>query len=363
MSVRKQDTTRPPERRSAGTIGGHRQPLSWPSERPFRILSIDGGGIKGIFPASVLSAFETEFCPGNSAGEYFDLITGTSTGGIIALGLSLGLPSNVILELYMEHGASIFPPSRLPRPVAKVVRGFGRVGRYSYKRAPLKAALEDVFDNRTLGDAERRLCIPSFEGTYGEVFVFKTPHHPDFKLDWSQRMVDVAMATAAAPTFFKTLKMGRQVFADGGVWANNPVMIGLVDALSTHNLDRRQVQILSLSCGDLDIPFTKGQRTAGGLWHWREIIKSAMHLASQNSTGQAGLLIGRDQLVRIEPPPVVSAIEMDDFEAASSIIPALAAEAARSNFDAVRPFFSAKAALAPAFNGPRQGHAPVLNFA
>lgn len=353
-----------PERRSAGTIGGLRRPLKWPSNRTFRILSIDGGGIKGIFPASVLTAFERDLCDGKPIGEYFDLITGTSTGGIIALGLSTGLPASELLRLYVQHGDEIFPkPQGLLAPIARVWRGIRQYGRYSYERDALEKALRTVLEGRLLGEARTRLCIPSFEGTYGEVFVYKTPHHPDFKRDWEASMIGVALATAAAPTFFKTYKSGDHVFADGGVWANNPVMIGLVDALTTHDLERRQIEILSISCGDKDIPFTGGQMSSGGIWHWREIIKSAMHLASQNATGQAGLLVGRDHLLRIEPPEDCARLDMDDVSSAVACLPEAGEKAAAQWADAAKHFFQGPADQAPAFYGPRAASAPAMMFA
>src|SRR5882757_5737701 len=98
-----------PPRRSSGTLQGLREPLPWPEGRPFRILSIDGGGIRGILPASILTKLEERYLPGKSAGDYFDLITGTSTGGIIALALSIGLPARTILDIYLQQGAEIFP--------------------------------------------------------------------------------------------------------------------------------------------------------------------------------------------------------------------------------------------------------------
>ncbi|WP_449253196.1 CBASS cGAMP-activated phospholipase [Brevundimonas naejangsanensis] len=288
-----------------------------------------------------MTAIERSLCGGDSAGRYFDLITGTSTGGIIALGLSVGLRASDILEMYREHGALIFPPCRGPLAgMRKQLRAARRLLRYSYEREPLEQALTQVLGDRVLGDAERRLCIPSFQGNFTEVHVFKTPHHPDFRLDWQERMVDVAMATAAAPTFFKTFQSGKRVFADGGVWANNPVMIGLVDALTALDLQRRDVHILSLSCGDVDIPFTGGQQGAGGMLHWRSIVGSAMHLASQNATGQAGLLIGRDQLVRLEPSETGARIQMDDFDAANMLLPAEGERVAAENLERVRHFFS-----------------------
>ncbi|QUL39078.1 patatin-like phospholipase family protein [Erythrobacter sp. JK5] len=104
--------TKRPSRRSDGTLVEQRVQLPWPTDKPFRILSIDGGGIRGILPAALLAEFESRHLDGRSAGEYFDLIAGTSTGGIIALGLSIGMRASEILKLYLDHGEAIFPPIR-----------------------------------------------------------------------------------------------------------------------------------------------------------------------------------------------------------------------------------------------------------
>jgi hypothetical protein len=105
---------------------------------------------------------------------------------------------------------------------------------YAYDPKPLQKHLYAVFEDRIIGSATRRLCIPSFDG-FTEVHIFKTPHHKDYKKDWRDTLVTAAMATAAAPTFFPVYKDRGRFFADGGVWANNPVMIGLVDALACHH--------------------------------------------------------------------------------------------------------------------------------
>ena len=94
-----------------------------------------------------------------------------------------------------------------------------------------------------------------------------TSHHPDFRLDWQEEIVSVALATSAAPTFFSTYRNGTRHFADGGVWANNPIMAALVDALSCFEVDRHKIDILSLGCGDHDMKMTDGQVKRGGLFH------------------------------------------------------------------------------------------------
>lgn len=334
-----------PLRRSDGTLGERRRQLPWPDGKRFRILSIDGGGIRGILPASILAEFEREYLGGNSAGDYFDLIAGTSTGGIIALGLSIGLPASDILQVYFDHGEEIFPSPKPPLEGLKRLWAKARsLAYYQYDREPLERELRRIFGARAFGDAQRRLCIPSFDGLT-EVNIFKTPHHPDFKLDWREEMVTVALATSAAPTYFSIYRDGQRRFADGGVWANNPVMVALVDALSCNELDRDQIDILSLGCGDAELTISDAQVLRGGLWHWRDIVSSAMHLSSQNALGQAGLLIGRDRLIRLNAPLLPGGpIGLDDVKRAKAELPNVAKELAITNGPSVASrFFTAKA--------------------
>ncbi|MEN8841212.1 MAG: CBASS cGAMP-activated phospholipase [Octadecabacter sp.] len=335
----------PHARRSQGTLFHRREQLEWKA-RTFRILSIDGGGIKGILPAAVLAECERRFLKGGSAAGYFDMMAGTSTGGIVALGLSAGLCAAEVLDIYLNHGSKIFPkgwtpPSALGR-TAKSIYGFARdLAVYRYDREPLERALRDCFGNRTLGTVDRRLNIPTFDG-FNEVNVLKTPHHPDFRLDWQEELVTVALATSAAPTFFSTYRNGTRHFADGGVWANNPTMVALVDALSCFDVHRHTVDILSLGCGDQDLRMSDGQLKWGGMFHWRTIIETAMHLQSQNAVGQAGLLVGRDRLLRLTTSPTLAPIALDDFERARDELPIQAQRLVEENAERLEAFFDAK---------------------
>lgn len=311
--------------------------------------------MKGIFPASFLAFVEREITDGKNAGEYFDLITGTSTGGIIAVALGAGIPASEISALYRKRGGEIFPPAI--GPISALRRGYDRwvrsLWRHRYDRMPLQLLLEELLGDRVLGDSIRRLCIPAFDGNYNEVHVFKTPHHPDFHLDWNEKMVDVALATAAAPTFFSVYESDGRRFADGGVWANNPVLIGLVDALACHAIARRSIRILSLGTGDSDRPFTKGQRQSGGLWHWRSLVEAAIQLQSQNADGLARALVGADQVTRIGPEREAALVAMDDFAAANALLPVEAERQGNRFREELRDFFSDSAEPAVAFHGPR----------
>lgn len=351
----------PQSRRSHGTIFHRREQLKW-SAKTFRILSIDGGGIKGILPAAVLAECERRFLKGGSASAYFDMLAGTSTGGIIALGLSSGMRAAEVLDIYLTHGAKIFPkgwtpPFALGR-AAKSIYGFARdIAVHRYDREPLERALKECFGNKTLGSVGRRLNIPTFDG-FNEVHVLKTPHHPDFRRDWQEELVTAALATSAAPTFFATYRNGTRHFADGGVWANNPTMVALVDALTCFDLNRHSVDILSLGCGEQDMRMSEGQIKWGGLLHWKKIIETAMHLQSQNALGQAGLLIGRDRLLRLTSAPTLAPVEMDDFERARDELPGQARRLVEENSEPLEAFFDAERTPVTFYHGERKVESP-----
>lgn len=166
-------------------------------------------------------------------------------------------------------------------------------------------------------------------------------------------MVDVALSTSSAPTFFSTYRNGDRHFADGGVWANNPIMTALVDALACFDIDRRDIRILSLGCVESDFAFSQRQMTKGGIWHWKEIISSAMRLQCQNALGQAGLLIGRDHLLRIDGDPMQDAIQLDDYHRAAAELPVIAERLVSMNYDTLADFFAQPRRPFSAFHGPR----------
>jgi hypothetical protein len=193
------------------------------------------------------------------------------------------------------------------------IRRIQRLARYRYDTAALRQLLEQTLGDRLFGESRVPLCIPAFDGRHGEVFVYKTPHHPDYQTDRHERMVNVGLATAAAPTYFRPLDHGGYRLVDGGIWANNPVMLAVVETLTCFTVGRDQIDVLSISCGDDPYVVSEIQATMGGLWHWKEIIFAAMGLQSLAATNQARLLLGPPAVVRIGPPAYDPPIEMDDW--------------------------------------------------
>jgi uncharacterized protein len=227
-----------------------------------------------VFPAAALAALERAYTGGRSVADYFDLIAGTSTGGVLALGLGARISVAKLLDLYVARGCEIFPPfpdNHLGRLKAWL-RDQRQYARYIHDSETLRRLLTEQLGDRLFGESQSRLCIPAFEGRHSEVFVFKTPHNRDYKTDRFERMVNVALATAAAPTYFKPLDHGGYTLVDGGVWANNPIMLAVIEALICFDIGPGQIDILSLSCGVDRYVVSKAEIAKGGLWHWKNIM-------------------------------------------------------------------------------------------
>lgn len=193
----------------------------------FKILSIDGGGIKGLYSICILAEFESMFnC---RIVDHFDMICGTSTGGLIALGISLGIPAEKICAFYQNQGSQIFKPQN-------TLKSFLRQIFISSKHSnqSLRSCLKEIFGDKVVGESQALLCVPAFSITNGRPYIFKYDHKEGkLKRDNKTLYVDVALATSAAPTFLPVVTIpshGNRQFADGGVYANNPTLVGITEA-------------------------------------------------------------------------------------------------------------------------------------
>lgn len=234
------------------------QPID--ERRPFRVLSLDGGGMRGIYTAAFLDRMVTYFSKERGVGSLdlgkgFDLITGTSTGAIVACALAVGRPLDDVISLYRKHGPHIFP-LRIKGVFSALVRiPLGPLAVWYGDRA-LRSALTEVLEDITMNDVYQKrgisLSIPTINMGSHRAWVFKKtstsgPRDEDYPL------VDVCLATSAAPIFRSLASIADpnskngppNVFADGGLWANNPVLVGLVDALQC-TPPSRPIEIFSL---------------------------------------------------------------------------------------------------------------------
>jgi len=306
-------------RRSDGTIQQKRVKQPWPKDRLFKILSIDGGGIRGVFPAAYLAELEHRFLGGRSITSHFDMVAGTSTGGIIALALAKGMTAQNALRIYLDKGERIFPPVTGTDRLIRLVKS---VSQPKHDQETLRSALEEEFGDELFGAAQIRCVIPCFEGLHGEPFIYKTPHHPDYTLDQHKRMVDIALQTSAAPTVFPAVQDDGYIMVDGGLFANNPIMNALVDAVACFDVPMENIRILSIGTGEETFSLSERAQN-GGLKDWAIALPflAAFRAQSKNALGQAFLLAGKDNVVRIDVPESAQQIGLDDVTRAVRELP------------------------------------------
>jgi patatin-like phospholipase/acyl hydrolase len=234
----------------------------------FQILSISGGGFLGLYSASLLA--ELERINQRSIADSFDLVAGTSVGGIIALGLAAGTPALKIKAAFEQNGKKIF--SERPAPTSQLGSwiDIGRSALSSkYTSSVLRETIESIVGKDTrIGDLRRAVLIPSINLSKGSPQIFKTPHHPNFRLDKNLRVSDVALATSAAPTFFPLAEIGDELFADGGLYANSPDLLALHEATHFFQIEESQVRMLSIGTTTAQFSFGHSRSEDYGILDW-----------------------------------------------------------------------------------------------
>jgi patatin-like phospholipase/acyl hydrolase len=231
----------------------------------FQILALSGGGYLGLYTAEILARLEQQ--AGKPLGRCFDLIAGTSIGGILAIGVAMEKPAAEMRDVIVGRGTRIFSNRRKPRfSWMDTPRSFLSP---KYSDRELKIAIADMIGEETkISAAKHRLLVPAINMTTGSVQMFKTGHDPKFGIDPGRRAMDVALATSAAPTYFPLAEVGDAHFVDGGLVANAPDLCALHEA--THFLDQDRADLRVLSIGTTTTGFSL-KRTLGrnmGSWKW-----------------------------------------------------------------------------------------------
>lgn len=250
----------------------------------FRILSIDGGGVRGIYPAHFLALFEKHF---GALSTTFDLIVGTSTGAIIAGAGAVVVPIHTVETLYEKHAAAIFAK----RPTA-----LGGLYKSAYDSRTLHSLLTEMFGDRTMAAAATRLVLPATDISNGNVFVIKSPYLPSFVRDRDTLLSTAILASCAAPSYFDPVQVNEYLLADGGLWANNPSLIAYTEAHGKLRIPADDIRVLSIGTGTGHEFYDVGHPPANwGLatgWERRRLIDVILNLQTRASSNSATLLLG-----------------------------------------------------------------------
>jgi patatin-like phospholipase/acyl hydrolase len=278
----------------------------------YRVVSIDGGGLRGLVPAIILQRIIAT--PGlENFLDTIDLIAGTSTGGLLALGIADRMDPSVIRDLYIDKGPKIFADSWFDNLIH-----LGKILGADYDTRNLRRELERLFGDKTLGDLSKRVLITSFDLDNGDKNdrkwkpkLFHNFEGP--KNDRASRVVDVGLYTSAAPTYFPSV----DGYIDGGVYANNPAMCALAQTQDTRYdptpaLD--EVRLLSLGTG-LNRKYIEGKTKDWGYVQWVKPLISIMLEGTAGIADYECRQMLRDRYWRLEPIfPADVTVSLDDVE-------------------------------------------------
>jgi patatin-like phospholipase/acyl hydrolase len=301
------------------------------------ILSIDGGGIRGIIPATFLMEFEKR--TGRPICELFDLIAGTSTGGILAVALTLpnsfGKPKYSAEQLrsaYFEHGAAIFDRSLL-----RSVTTLGGLTRPIYSPRALELMLEQYLGDKRLHTALTEILVTAYDMASGTPWFFKTSfakHHRS-PAD-NPLLTQVVRATTAAPTYFPPLMMEGHCLIDGGVFASNPALCAYAQARNMFPAEK-EFLVVSLGTGSQAHNRPCSEVNGWGIMNWAVPISAVMLNSSSASVNyQMRALVGSENYARFQVQLDAVAMGMDDAsEKNTRRLEALAERAVRQQSAAI----------------------------
>ena len=242
----------------------------------YRILSLDGGGLRGLITARLLDRLNSH---PEIAGwlDSVDLFVGTSTGGILALALAAGKSPDDICTLYKSRGRKIFDDS-----IWDNIRDLGKIIGADYSTKNLRRELLKIFGGRKLKDFGKKVAIPAFdldnEASPGKRTwkpkIFHNFKGPDS--DGDALAANVALYTSAAPTYFPSV----DGYIDGGVYANNPSIVALAQAISKKNQPAErasldEVVMLSIGTG-VSLTYIKGKSLDWGYAQWIKPLISVL---------------------------------------------------------------------------------------
>ena len=273
------------------------------SSSEFRILALSGGGYLGLYAAVVLAELEERV--GEPLGRRFDLIAGTSVGGLLSMALAFEVPMAELVKLFLERGEEVFSSRRLPTGAVTRLLDLSRsVMGPKYTGEALRKELTRHFGQRTLGDALHAVVVPAVDVTRSVTKVFKTPHAQASLGDAGLSAVDVTLATCAAPAFFPCVKVGDKLYADGGLFAVAPDQVALHEAELFMGAKPSKVRMLSVGTATMGYQPTEKPEADVGAVGWLTDGRLILTMISVQQQHVQAIMEDRlaDRYMRLDAP-------------------------------------------------------------
>ncbi len=275
-------------------------------KQKFRILCLDGGGIRGLYSAQMLKNIEDK-C-GVDFYNDFDLIVGTSTGSILAGAIVQKIDLDKVISLYENEGKNIFKKRWFCR--YWIVSHLCGVFKSKYSPEPLKEQLKSIFGNTTFKDIKKPLLINATDIGNSSQFVFKTTFNNQKDSDGNNKnlvrdpdiaLYDAILASSSAPIFFPPHKIGNFLLADGGLWANSPVLVALAEAKKIFNAEPKDVVIVSIGTGVEENDYQIDTEKWGFLTGWKtsKLISTILNLQTKVNSSLLKFLMPKENILRL----------------------------------------------------------------
>lgn len=262
-------------------------------QKRFQILALSGGGYRGLYTAKVLELLEVK--TGGSIAKHFDLICGTSIGGIIALALSLEIPAANIVKVFIDEGEAIFggPAMQLrlrkglwPKWLDKLCPAGMNKSIHTQDHLRTVLAYKNFFGDQLLGQCTHPVIVPTVNFTTAVPQLFKTGHHQSFERDHLLSLVDIALATSAAPVYFPQHRFNNKVYVDGGLVANGPAMFGVHEAEHFLKIPIGDIHVLAIGALQIDSTASASDPLNRGIRQWGKDLFTLTIAAQERALNQ-----------------------------------------------------------------------------
>ena len=281
------------------------------TDRYFKVLCIDGGGVRGIFATKILSLIETKF--NIKIHDTFDLIVGTSTGSIVAGAVAINYDLTTLADDYSRDASKIFQ------------KRFSLCGllKSKYDSRVLNNFLHDRLGDKKLGEIEKPIILNATNASVGDVHIFKSSYQTiqregDYVRDGDVPLFKAVLASCSAPIYFDPVNINGTLVCDGGIWANNPSLVGYTDAIRNFKSETKDIKILSVGTGQMSQNYQPSTYW-GLLTGWKRTRLVDFMMSCQTTFPQNALhLIDNEIILRINPE-IDYYYALDDYEKMSTL--------------------------------------------
>lgn len=265
--------------------------------KPFYILSIDGGGIRGAFPARILANLEKMW--GTNCANKVDMLSGTSTGSILAAAAAVKAPMSTVVSMYENQGPTIFSREMLSSMLGLLEVAY----RSMYSNKVLGNVLQSVLGELTMGQVEIPLILPAADIGTSRIHAFRSCFTPELQQDKNTLVKEAVLASCSAPMYFDPTAVNGHLYTDGGLWANNSTLVAMLDAQKKLGVALSDLRVISVGVGHPKEAYKIQENQEWGIfkgWQATKAIEVVVALQAESVHYYVEQILDPEQYLRID---------------------------------------------------------------